>query len=334
MLGIDVSKHQLVCSLFDPATHQCHWEKTVLNTPEGVSQLLSLTPAAAPWVLEPTGRYSLGVAQQARTAGRTVLLAPPKKAKAYLASLQSRAKTDSLDSRGLALFALTRPRSEPLRPYPIRSESVERLSQLLAARRQIVAALASLQQQLVELPHAAAPLKEAIAALQEQRKELDRQIARLTQDDAGFPETRRLQAVPGIGPVTAATLLTQLKERHFPDSDAFVAFIGLDVRVLASGPRRGELGITKQGDAELRRLLYLCAQATLCCKDAPFKAQYDRELKKGLAKTAALCAVARKLARVCWAIVHYGMEYDPHRVYHQPTRSQPVDPQPITDLHP
>jgi transposase len=81
-----------------------------------------------------------------------------------------------------------------------------------------------------------------------------------------------------------------------------VAYIGLDVDKRESGKRKGERGLTHQGDAELRRLLYLCAQANLRIQDSPFRQQYERERAKGLSSTAALCAVARKLARLCWSL--------------------------------
>jgi len=68
--------------------------------------------------------------------------------------------------------------------------------------------------------------------------------------------------------------------------------------VRQSGKKNGQTGLTKQGDGELRRLLYLAAQSNLRAKNSPFRAQYERERAKGLSSTAALCAVARKLARL------------------------------------
>ena len=116
MLGIDVSKHTLSCTLFDPATQQPRWAREVPNTAVGVARLLRLTPQDAPWALEPTGRYSQTVARHAHEAGRQVLLVQPKRAKKYLESLQERAKTDRLDSYGLGLYALT----HKLPPYPLK----------------------------------------------------------------------------------------------------------------------------------------------------------------------------------------------------------------------
>jgi transposase len=103
MLGIAVSKATLVCALRDPLTRQILWEAAVANQPEGFRRLLDKTDPQTPWVLEPTGRYSLAVVKAARQAGREVKLAAPRKARQFLRSLQPRAKTDKLDGRGLAL---------------------------------------------------------------------------------------------------------------------------------------------------------------------------------------------------------------------------------------
>ena len=87
---------------------------------------------------------------------------------------------------------------------------------------------------------------------------------------------------------------------------------------------------TKQGDAELRRLLYLAARANLRCKDSPFKNQYQRELAKGLAKTSALCAVARKLAKVLWSLHRHGTVYEASRVGTRPAPKETAATPPET----
>jgi transposase len=312
MLGIDVSKDQLTCACLDPASKQLLWEATVPNSPAGISQLLQRTPATVAWVLEPTGRYSAPIARQARAAGRSVLLAVPRRAHYFLQSLPNRAKTDKLDSRGLGLYAL----SVPLPDYPLPTPAVERLQQLLTVRKTLSADLARYQQQCQALPLGQELLAPVITATKAQIQKLDRQIEAAQKE---FPLMARLQQVPGIGKVTAARVAARLATSDFAHPDQFVSFIGLDIRVRQSGKRKGHQGLSKQGEAELRRLFYLCAQASLRAKDSPFVAQYEREQQKGLAKTAALCAVARKLARLCWSLARHGSEYDPERIYRHPS---------------
>jgi transposase len=313
MLGIDVSKATLSCVLIDPVTRKQQWHKDVSNTPAGWRQLLRSTDPAISWVLEPTGRYGEEVARTARLAGRDVRLAQPKKAQYFLKSVQDRAKTDKLDARGLALYAL----AFDLKPYPLKSEMHEEMDQLLSARKGLSQSLSELVARQRDLPRAAASLAPAILALREQLKVVDQQIANL----AKAPQlaiVRELLKVPGIGPVTASTATSCLTSRSFEGSDQFVAYCGLDIRIRQSGRKNGQLGLSKQGDAELRRLFYLAAQSSLRVKDSPFKAQYDRERAKGLPSTAAICAVARKMARLCWAMVQHNSSYNPERVYKKP----------------
>ena len=329
MIGIDVSKDTLAVTWMEASSRHVRWEETVPNTPTGIQALLRRIPADEPVVLEPTGRYSLDIAKQARAAAHVVLLAQPKKAKAFLASVQSRAKTDRLDSRGLALYGLC----ASLDPYPLKSEAVEQVEQLLAARKALSQALMRLTQQQATLPAAAAVLEPARTALHAQIAAVDQQIRTQTADTTQFPAVSELDRVPGIGPVTAAAVAACLQAKAFAHPDAFVAYIGLDIRVRESGKRKGQGTLTKQGNAELRRLLYLCAQASLRTKGSPFQAQYERERAKGLSTTAALCAVARKMARLCWSLAKHGTTYDPERVYTQPTENAQRSDQPEPPSH-
>ena len=75
-------------------------------------------------------------------------------------------------------------------------------------------------------------------------------------------------------------------------------------------------------NTNLRSLLFLYASSSLLCKDTGSKDPYEREKAKGLPSTAALCAVARKMAKVCWSIVQHGTQYEAARVYQQPKDQQ------------
>jgi transposase len=358
MLGVDVGKAELHGTWRDAETRRVRWQGAVPNTEAGIRQLLKRAPGVSV-VVEPTGRYGEPLIRAAQAAGREVLLAAPRKARAFLWSEQPRAKTDRVDSAGLALYGLT----GRLRPYQLPSPAVDQVKQLLAARRGLSQSLASLRQQRSALPLAADVLTPAIAALERQIAELDRQMKRALAASAE-PDRQRalataaavdpavavpdvtaapapprghalaaaaaaLMAVPGIGEVTAPALADCLVEKQFTHPDQFVAYLGLDIRVSQSGRRKGQFGLSKHGDADLRRLLYLAAMsAGNSTHDRTFAARYEREQAKGLAKTAALTAVARKLAKVAWSIVTHGTQYDPQRVDAQPIDDKPLDIQP------
>lgn len=317
MLGVDVAKDTVQASLVDHRK-QVVWSMAAKRTPEGVASLLARAGVQVPWVLEPTGRYSREVAAQVTAAGAAALLAPPRRAQAFLRSIQDRVKCDRLDSVGLGLFA----HAVALRRYPLRDEATMHVENLLAVRRTLVDSRTRMQQQSRELPEAKERLAAVLSGLSAEIAKLDREIARELRQDERWAVALELQRVPGIGPVTAAAVTVCLAAREFEHSDQFVAYLGLDVKVRQSGPKRGELGLTKQGDPELRRLLYLAARASCGAKDSPFAAQYERELAKGMSKTAAHNAVARKLARLCWSLHRYRTRYEPDRVYQQPGPSQ------------
>ncbi len=358
MLGVDVGKADLYGTWRDSVTEAVRWHGSVPNTAVGIRQLLRRAPES-PVVVEPTGRYGEALIRAAQGEGRTVLLAPTRRARAFLSAVQSRAKTDRVDSAGLALYGLR----GRLRPYTLPSDEVDELKQLLAARRGLSRSRSALQQQQEALPRAAATLAPVLAALTRQIDTIDRQLAKLSTPPkppkavkkktttsaavAAVPASpataaepvvaaapppspvlaaaRTLRTVPGFGPVTAAALAACLVEKQFTHPDQFVAYLGLDIRVHQSGRRNGQFGLSKQGDAELRRLLYIAALSATQSRDTTFAQRYDREKAKGLTKPAALNAVARKLAKVAWSLVAHHTTYDPQRVDQQP---QKVDAQP------
>ena len=314
MVGIDVSKMELSVCRWDGERGEVLATWQVPNSRRGVHRLLALTDPQEAWALEPTGRYSELVVRIGTAHGRQVLLAAPRAAKQFLASVQPRAKTDRLDARGLAQYAA----SVTLKPFVLKKDPLERLIQLLGARRLLASSRAALQQQAAALPHARQALQPAICALTQQIRAVDQDLTRRARQE---PAIAQLQAVPGIGPVSAATLAVRLKSTVFATYDQFVAYAGLDLRVSESGAHRGRRRVSHHGDAELRRLLYLCAQASVRTNGSPFALQYQRELAKGLAPTQALCAIARKIAKVAWALVRTGVPYDPDRVYQRPTHT-------------
>lgn len=362
MLGVDVGKAELYGTWRDPVTEAVRWQGAVPNTAVGIRQLLRRAPES-PVVVEPTGRYGELLIRAAQVEGRTVFLAPTRKARAFLWAVQSRAKTDRVDSAGLALYGLR----GRLRPYKLPSDDVDDLRQLLAARRGLSQSLSALQQQRDALPRAAATLAPAIIAVAQQIKTIDQQLCKLSAPPkpakakdskaktaspsaavaagpASTPEAaepvalaapppspvqaaaRTLRAVPGFGPVTAVALAACLVEKQFTHPDQFVAYLGLDIRVHQSGKRNGQFGLSKHGDAELRRLLYIASVSAAQSRDTTFAVRYAREQAKGLPKTAALNAVARKLAKLAWSLIAHNSTYDPRRVDRQPQNDDTLPP--------
>jgi transposase len=311
VLGIDVSKDKLDCSLVDADSEKRIWFLSFGNDKAGITKLLAKTDPCVPMVAEPTGPYTLPLAKQATAANRTVLLAPPRKARDFKRSLQSRARTDDIDSYGLALFGASR----QLARYPIKSDAVEHLDSLLSYRKVLSSNITRMAAQAQSLPRVSARIRADLAVVRKQLADLDKEIERVTKTTPEFEAAKRLDQAPGFGPVISAALASRLVHKNFDNPDQAVAYCGLDVVIIQSGKRSGQSGLSKQGDSELRRLLYCGAQAALRTKDSPFKAHYEREVAKGHKHKQAICAIARKMLKLAWSLVRHGGNYDPARVY-------------------
>jgi transposase len=312
MIGLDVAKKTLAVCRWDREHAAPAWERSYPNTEAGLQQLLADTPPELAWVLEPTGPYSELAVRLGQAAGRPVLMASPLAAKRYLQSVNPRAKTDQVDARGLARYG----QQVALRSFRLKEPALQRLWELLQVRCGLAQSLAALRQQGQVLPTVAPLLQPTLAHLQQQLKSLEQAIIQAGQP---FELFGRLRAIPGVGPLTAAALTVRLLSLEFTSYHQFVAYVGLDLRVCDSGERRGQRRLSKRGDAQLRWLLYLAARAALRAKDPVFRLRYERECAKGLSTTGALCAVARKLAKVAWSLSHTDHAYHSERVHTRPT---------------
>ncbi len=165
-----------------------------------------------------------------------------------------------------------------------------------------------------ELKSALEPMMKSIEELTKRIRHYDRQITKLSVEV--YPETRKLRAVSGVGPITAlAYVLTLEESTRFTKSRAVGAYLGLVPRRDKSGQTDKQLPITKAGDSYLRRLLAGGAQYIL----GPFGP--DCELRRfGLklaarggknAKRRAVVAVARKLAVLLHKLWAADVAYDP-----------------------
>ena len=117
------------------------------------------------------------------------------------------------------------------------------------------------------------------------------------------------RGVEGIGGLTAAALTMAFERGAFQSADAFIAFLGLDVRAKDSGTFTGRRKLTKQGDPEIRRLLHNAALAA--ARKGHWKQLYEQYQARGLRKTQALVILARKLARIAFALMKKREDYIP-----------------------
>jgi transposase len=304
-IGVDVSKHELMyCREGETTVQSCP------NTRPAIRTWLRSLSSAADFALEATNDFHYALALEAHRHGHRVYLLNGYRLSRYRDSIGGRAKTDASDACLLVRY-LAHEQNE-LHPWTPPPAAHRRLQQLLRRRAQLVQSRVALQQSLQGL-QTVPGLKVAWRALLQRLNQLDALLQ--TQIQATLAETgwdtdsRRCQQLEGVGPLTGAGLAMTYHRGSFAHSDAFIAFLGLDVRVRDSGQSRRRRKLTKQGDPELRRLLYLAAMET---KAKPaWQAFYQRHIDRGLAPIQAINVLARKLARVAFALMRNQIDYQP-----------------------
>jgi transposase len=158
----------------------------------------------------------------------------------------------------------------------------------------------------------------------EQIQDYDRRLAEIARKD--YPETALLEQVAGVGLLIALTFILTLDDaQRFRYSREVGCLLGLRPRRRDSGESQPQLGITKEGDVYLRRLLVQGAHFILS-KRGP-----DTDLQRwGLklagsgdkkAKKRAVVAVARKLAILLHHLWVSGEVYEPLRPSQAPVEA-------------
>ena len=126
--------------------------------------------------------------------------------------------------------------------------------------------------------------------------------------------SRRLQSVPGLGPITASAIVATVGDpKQFKSGRQFAAWLGLVPQQRSSGGKERLGGISKRGDGYIRRLLVHGARAIVGWRkrSATHKTPWIERLLARRPTNVATVAYANKLARIAWAIMMHGNRYNP-----------------------
>lgn len=306
-VGIDVAKAQL-----DIAVRPTGDRWSVPNDEAGIATLVAQLQAAAPTliVLEATGGYQRAAVAALAAAGLPVVVANPRQTRDFAKATGQLAKTDALDARALAHFA------EAVRPTPrpVPDAQTEALRALLTRRRQLVAMRTAESNRLSPAPAAVqADITAHLAWLAQRLAALDDDLDTTLRASPVWRERETLyRSVPGIGPVSARTLLLDLPELGTLSRQRIAALAGVAPFNCDSGTVRGRRAIWG-GRAPLRATLYM---ATLVAvrHNPVLKAFYERLLDAGKAKKVALTACMRKLLTILNAMVKHQTPWQPREV--------------------
>jgi transposase len=274
--------------------------------------------------------------------GFTVALIPPQHVKAFCRVH----KSDGHDAIAIA-EASQRPN---LHTVPVKSIAQQDLAMLMHLRDRITrertrtanqmrsfaseyglcfpknirALLKGITDALANEHHALSPIaRNCLAELMDHVKLLTKRIEALLQQATELakqqPAFARLQTIPGIGPVVSCTLMAAIGSGHQFDRGRSVAsWLGLVPRQNGSGGTTKLLGITKNGNRELRTLLIHGARTVVSHAKKHPNTQMGKwllGLEQRRGRNRATVAYANKLARVAWSVIRTEQDFDMARAF-------------------
>jgi len=300
--GVEVSKATLLIGEYD-----CAMRLDIDNAPAPIARWLSSIPVASIVAMEATGSYHQVLAALAHAAGMRVFVLNPRALKHYAEAIGQRAKTDPVDTGMITRYAMhEQSRLTAWEPPPA---ATERLAQLLRRRQRLVTACQMISQTLAGMRDLQAPRQELVAKVKRMIKNTELLMRAELAKDAQLAELhRRLSTIVGVGFIVAAQLVAALLRLRFTRVESFIAYTGLDPRADDSGVRRGRRRLSKRGPQLLRCLLYNAGMAAAHSK--LFKPIYLSLRARGLRTTEAIVILARKLARIAYALYRSGTTFD------------------------
>ena len=162
----------------------------------------------------------------------------------------------------------------------------------------------------VLMRHLAQRLLSHLLELDRQVQEIDNQVRELSRQSS---VCRRLEQVPGIGPITATALVATVGEniRQSKNGRQLAAFLGLVPKQHSSGGKQRLQGISKHGDGYLRRLLVHGARAVLhhTTRKTERSGSWLAQLLARRNSNVACVAQANKTARIVWAMLFHEREF-------------------------
>lgn len=295
--GIDVSKARLDIAFSDDRATFC-----TPNEPDDHARIVQTLKQAgvSRIVVESTGGYERSVVAELAAAGLPVVVVNPRQVRDFARATGRLAKTDAIDAKVLALFAIAI--QPPIRPVEDAQSQI--LTELLARRRQLIQmrVAESNRRALARDRRVRQSIDGVVKLLTRQISDIDDDIDQLLQNSSVWKEkVVLLTSVKGIGPATARTLLAELPELGSASRQEIAALAGLAPFNKDSGTFRGKRCIAG-GRPVVRSALYMAALAATRFNPG-IRTHYRHLLSRGKRKKVALVACMRKLLTILNAIL-------------------------------
>jgi len=304
-VGIDVAKATL-----DVAIGSDGELVQVENSEAGIARLLERLGEATPKlvVLEATGGYESVVAGAIVGRGIDVAVVNPRQVRDFAKATGVLAKTDRIDARVLARFAeAVRPE-----PRPLPTAEVKELDEYLSRRRQLVDMLTmeKNRQSIATTDRMKKSLKKHVDWLEEALRRANDDIDKAIRNSPAWREQEDLlRSVPGIGPVSARTMLAELPELGRLNRKKIAALVGVAPLNRDSGTLQGSRTCWG-GRASVRQVLYMAALSAVRCNPV-IRRTYLALRARGKKHKVAVVACMRKLLTILTAMVRDQRRWSP-----------------------
>ena len=305
LVGIDVSKDKL--DVFIDAPEQSF---SVPNNAQGIASILQQlkTRAVRLVVIEHSGRYERRCALDLMDSGLRVALINPRQSRDFARAINWMAKNDRIDGRLLAYFG----RSTNPRPSERTPENRAELDELVGRRRQLVQMRAAENTRLEQAGFKSirSSIQKLLEQLSSQIEQLEQRIAQLIENDEDWRGRKQLlQSVPGVGAVTASTLVAELPELGRISRQEIAALVGLAPFDRESGKWKGKR-FCHGGRAQVRSVLYMATLSARSCNPI-IRALNQRMKESKKAFKVIMVACMRKLLIILNSIAATGKKWDP-----------------------
>jgi transposase len=264
------------------------------NTAAGHRRLIKLlSPQSGIHVVcEATGGYERDVVAALQEAKVPVSVLNPARVRHFARAAGQRAKTDDIDAAILSAYG------QALQPKPTapRTQQEQQLAELVRRRVQVLEILVAQRQQAqrLTLPALRRQAQSLVHRLERDREQIEAQLKALrTQATTLEARVQKLQAITGVGTITALGVLAELPELGTLNRRQAAALAGLAPHPRQSGQWQGRRSIGG-GRAPVRRALYMAALVA-AHSNRQLKEFYQRLRMAGKPAKVALTAVMRKL---------------------------------------
>ena len=304
VVGIDVGKGQLDVSLNGQKRVQ-EWANDEAGQVE-VSDWVEAQRATLV-VVEASGGYEAALVSELVARGQEVAVVNPTRVRAFARAEGILAKTDKIDARVIARFGLMMNPAARAR----RDEAQVVLNEQISRRRQLVLMqTAEKNRRDTASPATRDHIDRHINWLQAEIKVLEEQISQAIEANPTWAATaKRVDGLPGIGFITAATLVADLPELGQLNRQKIAALVGVAPFNHDSGKHRGKRRIFG-GRTAVRSVLYMATLSAIR-HNPVIKKFYQRLLAKGKVKKVALTACMRKLLVILNTMIKTGQDWNP-----------------------